>query len=362
MNRPLLRLLLALLVLVVLAPFGTQAGNKPVVVSHDETYANRAIRFRVAWQSENPVVVVKIFTGRGEQKEIKVDEYDNRRTRDGYSGEVSAIVELDPAFQDEALPFAIQVEDDARLKSDQVRGKVQVVQVKKQDDDWGRERMASQPMGQPMGQTAGGSAVEIIDRVLGLADSYNIPPSLGNITINRVGTDGVSISTRASSNKALAGVNFKIFDTAGTLVQMDSAQMTGKIWQGTSNVMNLMNGNYKVVVQAVDGTGNTSKEKTESFAITSSSLTSQPPMAQIPSYPLPGAGYPGQMPGAQQPAGQWPAAQQPGAQLPPGQLPPVQPPVVQQPGVQQTPDQMQMPGAVQQPQGQLPPAQPPATQ
>src|SRR5512136_3047653 len=99
MNRPLLRLVLVLLALVVLTLCALQAGNKPVVVSHDETYANRAIRFRVAWQSENPVVMVKIFTGRGEQKEIKVDEYDNRRTRDGYSGEVSAIVELDSSFQ-----------------------------------------------------------------------------------------------------------------------------------------------------------------------------------------------------------------------------------------------------------------------
>jgi len=359
MNRPLLRLVLALLVLVVLTPCGTQAGSKPVVVGHDETYANRAIRFRVAWQSENPVVMVKIFTGR-EQKEIKVDEYDNRRTRDGYSGEVSAIVELDPSFQDEALAFAIQVEDDTRLKSDQVRGKVQIVQVKKQDDDWGREKMASQPIGQPMGQqTGGGSAVEMIDRVVGLIDRYDMPPILGDVKINRVGTDGVSIGTRASDDKALAGVNFRIFDTAGTLVQMDSVQMTGKVWEGTSRVLNLINGNYKVIVQATDGAGNSSKEKTEFFAITGSSLTSQPPMEQLPSYPPPGMGPPGQQPGMQQPAGQWPAAQQPGVQQPAGQWPAAQPP-----GVQPPPEQWPaaQPPGVQQPQGQVPPAQPPATQ
>ena len=273
MNRPLLRLVLALLVLLLMTPCGAQAGNKPVVVSHDETYANRAISFRVTWQSENPVVVVKIFTGR-EQKEIKVDEYDNRRTRDGYSGEVSAVVELDPSFTDEALPFAIQVEDDARLKSDQVRGKVQIVQVKKQDDDWGRDKVASQPTVQPLGMQPGGSTVEIIDRVVGLVDRYDMAPSLGNIVINRVGADGVSISTRATDDKALREVSFKIFDIKGNLVQLDSVPTTGRIWEGTSKVFNLINGNYKAVIQATDGAGNTSREKTEFFSITGSSLTS----------------------------------------------------------------------------------------
>ncbi len=343
MNRPLLRLLLALLVLLLLIPCGTQAGNKPVVVSHDETYANRAISFRVAWQSENPVVMVKIFTGR-DQKEIKIDEYDNRRTRDGYSGEVSAIVELDPMFAEAALPFAIQVEDDTRLKSDEVRGKVQIVRTTKQDDDWGRDKLASQPMGQPMGQQPGNSTVQILDRVVALADRYNIAPSLGNIIINRVGTDGVSISTRATDNKALSQISFKIFDITGNLIQLDSAPTTGMVWEGTSMVFNLMNGNYKAVVQATNGAGNTSKEKTESFSIAGSSLTSQPPLVQPPSYSppattaLPGQQLPVQQPAAQQPTGQWPTTQQPAVQQPPEQQPGAQQPpgwpTLQQPAAQ----------------------------
>jgi len=328
MNRPLSRLLLALLVLLLLTPCGAQAGSKPVVVSHDETYANKAVRFRVAWQSEYPVVMVKIFAGK-DQKEIKVDEYDNRRTRDGYSGEVSAIVELDPSFADETLSFTIQVEDDTRLRSDEVRGKVQIVQAKKQDDDWGRDKVAGQPMGQPMGQPPGGSTVQIIDRVVGLMDRYDMAPSLGNIIINRVGTDGVSISTKATDDKALREVSFKIFDITGNLVQQDSVPMTGKVWEGTSKVINLINGNYKVVIQAIDGVGNTSKEKTEFFSITGSSLASQPPVMQTPSYPPPGTVPPPQQPGAQQPPGPWPAAPQPEAQQPPGQWPPAQPPATQ---------------------------------
>jgi hypothetical protein len=288
--------------------------------------------------------MVKIFAGR-EQKEIKVDEYDNRRTRDGYSGEVSAIVELDPSFVDEALSFTIQVEDDTRLKSDEVRGKVQIVQAKKQDDDWGREKLASQPTG----QQPGGSTVQIIDRVVGLMDRYDMAPSLGNIIITRVGTDGVSISTRATDDKALREVSFKIFDITGNLVQQDSVTMTGKVWEGTSKVINLINGNYKVVIQATDGAGNTSKEKTEFFSITGSSLASQPPVMQTPSYPPPGT----------EPPGQWPAAPQPGMQQPPGQVP-----AAPQPGMQQPPGQWPaapQPG-MQQPPGQWPPAQQPATQ
>jgi hypothetical protein len=365
MNRPLLRLILALLVLLVLIPCGTQAGNKPVVVSHDETYANRAIRFRVAWQSENPVVVVKIFTGK-DQKEIKIDEYDNKRTRDGYSVEVSAIIELDPMYVEGALPFAIQVEDDTRLKSDEIRGKVQIVRATKQDDDWGREKLASQPTGQLTGQT-GGSNVEILDRVVGLIDRYDMAPNLGNILINRVGTDGVSISTKATDDKALREVNFRIYDMAGNIVQLDTVSTTGRVWEGTSKVFNLINGNYKAVIQATDGAGNTSAEKTEFFSITGSSLATQPPMMQQPSSPFPGTVPTGQQPPGQWPGTQQPAAQLPGAQQPPGQWPGAQQPGAQlpgapQPGVQQQPEQwptVQQPGA-QQPPG-WPTIQQPAT-
>jgi hypothetical protein len=311
MNRQLLRLVITILAILFLSPCSAHAAKKPAVVSHDETYVNRTVRFRVAWQSENPVVMVKIFTGK-EQKEIKVDEYDNRRTRDGYSGEVNAIVELDPAFAEEALAFVIQLEDDTRLKSDLMTGKVQIVRAKKDDDDWGRDKVASQPTLQPTGQTTGGTTVEILDRVIGVMDRYDMAPILGNITISRVGTDGVTISTRASDDKSLSGVTFKISDNTGTLVEQDSVTATGKSWQGTSKTFNLVNGNYKVVVQATDGAGNTSKEKSEFFSITGSLLTPQPPFTDtttsVPVVTQPPVSDPSvvQTPGAQLPAVQTP--------------------------------------------------------
>jgi hypothetical protein len=313
MNRSLLlRFVLAILAILLLSPCGAHAAKKPAVVSHDETYVNRTVRFRVAWQSENPVVMVKIFTGR-EQKEIKVDEYDNRRTRDGYSGEVNVIVELDPAFAEEALAFVIQLEDDTRLKSDLMTGKVQIVRAKKDEDDWGRDKVASQPTLQPTGQTTGGNTVEILDRVIGVMDRYDMAPIIGNITIIRVGTDGVTISTRASDDKALSGVTFKIFDNMGTLVQQDSVNATGKSWEGTSKTFNLVNGNYKAVVQAMDSAGSTSKEKSEFFSITGSSQMPQPPLTDTTTISVPVVTQPPvsepfvvQTPGAQPPAVQTP--------------------------------------------------------
>lgn len=318
MKRPLLLLGITILAIFLISPCGAYAAKKPTIVSHDETYVSRTVRFRVAWQSENPVVMVKIFTGR-EQKELKVDEYDNRRTRDGYSGEVNAVVELDPAFAEEALAFVIQLEDDARLKSDLVTGKVQIVRAKKDDDQWGQDKLTSQPsMQQPAGsqQTTGGTAVEILDRVIGVMDRYDMPPVLGNITINRVGADGVTISTRASDDKALSGVTIKIVDTTGNLVQQDSVAATGKSWEGTSKTFNLINGNYKAVVQATDGAGNSSREKIEFFAITGSTLTVQPTdtMGTTTSFPVVT-----QPPVSEPPVVQTPAVQPPVVPTPPSQ-------------------------------------------
>ena len=298
-----------------------QAAGKPVVVSHDETYANKAVRFRVVWQAENPVVIVRIFAGK-DHKEFKIDEYDNRRTRDGYSGELNTVVELDPSFIEESLAYVIQVEDDVRLKSDPVNGKIQIVKAR---DPYGvagssymgmpqqpmggmpqqpmggmpqqpmggmpqqpmggmpqqpmggmpqqpMGGMPQQPMGgmpqQPMGQPGVGSTVEVINQVTGIIAGIDLPPKLGKIVITKIGADGVSVGVSANDDKGLTGVSFKIFDNAGNQVQQDMPTLTGKTWEGSSKFFNLVNGNYKAVVQATDSSGNKSPENSEFFAIT----------------------------------------------------------------------------------------------
>jgi len=322
MKRQLLRLVITILAILLLSPCGAYAARKPAVVSHDETYVSRTVRFRVAWQSENPVVMVKIFAGR-EQKEIKVDEYDNRRTRDGYSGEVNAVVELDPSFAEEALAYVIQLEDDARLKSDLVSGKIQVVKARKDEDDWGKDKLTSPSAQTTTGTTTGGTTVEILDRVIGVMDRFDQAPVLGDIIVKRVGTDGVTISTRASDDKSLSGVTFKIFDNTGNLVEEDSASPTGRSWEGTSKTFNLVNGNYKAVVQATDSTGNTSREKTQFFAITGSTLTAQPPMT---TYTTPGDPYVSQPTVSEPAVVQTPEGQTTAIQDPNQQTPATQPP------------------------------------
>jgi hypothetical protein len=266
--------------------------------------------------------MVKIFAGR-EQKEIKVDEYDNRRTRDGYSGEVNAVVELDPSFAEEALAYVIQLEDDARLKSDLVSGKIQVVKARKDEDDWGKDKLTSPSAQTTTGTTTGGTTVEILDRVIGVMDRFDQAPVLGDIIVKRVGTDGVTISTRASDDKSLSGVTFKIFDNTGNLVEEDSASPTGRSWEGTSKTFNLVNGNYKAVVQATDSTGNTSREKTQFFAITGSTLTAQPPMT---TYTTPGDPYVSQPTVSEPAVVQTPEGQPPVIQDPNQQTPATQPP------------------------------------
>lgn len=301
MNRSFAGWLALALTLLFMAPGGTQAARKPVVVSHDETYVNKTVHFRVSWQAENPVVMVKIFAGR-EQKEIKIDEYDNKRTRDGYSGEVSAIVELDPSFMESSLAYVIQLEDDVRLKSDPVNGKIQIMKAQDPYGGGGSSAMGmmqpgggmmqqgggmiqqgggmlqqplggmmQQPMGgtmQPTGQMGTGSGVEVLNQVAGVMAALDLPPNMGNIMITKVGLDGVNVGTRITDDKGLTGIAFKIYDNAGNLVQQDFVTPTGKLWEGSSKFFNLVNGNYKATIQATDSSGNTTPEKEEFFAIT----------------------------------------------------------------------------------------------
>jgi len=77
---------------------------------------------QIEWQSPNPVVLVKISIG-NIQKEIKIDAYDNKRNRDGYAGEVNFTLNLE-GTPSEPFPYVIQLEDELRIKSPLVKGKV----------------------------------------------------------------------------------------------------------------------------------------------------------------------------------------------------------------------------------------------
>jgi hypothetical protein len=65
------------------------------------------------------------------QKEIKVDPYDNKRNRDGYAGEVNVTLGFDrDRVPHQSFTYVIQLEDELRMKSPLVTGKVDVPQTK----------------------------------------------------------------------------------------------------------------------------------------------------------------------------------------------------------------------------------------
>ena len=77
---------------------------------------------QIEWQSPNPVVLLRLSIG-NLQKEIKIDAYDNKRNRDGYAGEVNFTLNLEGS-PNEPFPYVIQLEDELRIKSPLVRGRV----------------------------------------------------------------------------------------------------------------------------------------------------------------------------------------------------------------------------------------------
>lgn len=124
MGNEMKRILPIACLIFVLIAVNAFAGSKPEITKCDIHYSNNAINANIHWQSENPVTKVKIFTG-PELKEIAVDEYDNRRNPQGYSGEVSAVIPI--TNPGEFVAYVVQVEDDLRQKSDQTVGKVAAI-------------------------------------------------------------------------------------------------------------------------------------------------------------------------------------------------------------------------------------------
>ena len=100
------------------------AAGKPDVTRHEANFLERAVNVHIEWQSPNPVVLVKVSVA-NVQKEIQVDPYDNKRNRDGYAGEVNVTLALE-LVPTQPFVYVIQLEDELRIKSPPVTGKVKV--------------------------------------------------------------------------------------------------------------------------------------------------------------------------------------------------------------------------------------------
>ncbi|MBF0330278.1 MAG: hypothetical protein HQL10_14085 [Nitrospirae bacterium] len=136
------------LILCLVSGLSVFAKEKPEITRHDVQYLDRKVSVTVQWQSPNPVTFVRISAGQ-DQRDIKVDEYDNRRNQDGYSGEVSISLNVDPRLYQDSIPYVIQIEDDIRQKSELMTGKVKIFTAKEKDDDWGQATSFQQAKQQP---------------------------------------------------------------------------------------------------------------------------------------------------------------------------------------------------------------------
>jgi hypothetical protein len=130
MNRRILWLLFAILFISMFYSKSLSAAGKPGITRHEANFLESAVNLHIEWQSPNPVVLVKISVV-NIQKEIKVDPYDNKRNRDGYAGELNVTFGLDrDRIPRQPFTYVIQLEDELRIKSPLVTGKVDVPQAK----------------------------------------------------------------------------------------------------------------------------------------------------------------------------------------------------------------------------------------
>ncbi len=265
------------------------AAERPDVVRYDAQYLNHSLVVHVEWQSPNPVTKVSLSAG-NQNKEIQVDEYDNRRNPYGYQGEATVELPLNPVSQ-QAVPYVIQLEDDLHQKSRMLTDQVAMQPAQPsfpngqpaQDDNWGRNGLSAMSGQQGAGaqqgvggfqsvggfqgvggqQPAGsGGATGMVNTLVGLYDKFDLPPVLDALQTNVLSPDSVSFASRAADDKSLLEIRIKVYSAAGTLVGFQSLSGLGKSWQGSSQIFKLGGGKFRVSAQAIDNAGNTSKEQT----------------------------------------------------------------------------------------------------
>lgn len=132
---------LAMLALLAVAG-AVRADGKPQVTRHDARYLDKAVIINLEWQSPNPITFVRVYLGKF-KKEVRIDEYENRRNQAGYFGEATVEFTLTPEQHQDIVAYVLQIEDDLRKKSDQIAGKIQLNSParKDADDAWGRQHL-----------------------------------------------------------------------------------------------------------------------------------------------------------------------------------------------------------------------------
>ncbi|MBT8491087.1 MAG: hypothetical protein KJN62_08555 [Deltaproteobacteria bacterium] len=254
---------LLIVIFIFCAGSASYASSKPDIIQYQATYHDDMLSINLQWQSPNPVVMVKVYAGR-EPKEIEIDEYDNRRNPKGYFGETTVVVNLEPGVERQAVNYVIQLVDDVGQRSRQVSGKVKLVSVASQDAIPLEEPLPEELTPEEIPSQPG----DIVDKLLQVAERHDAAPYMHKIKVNIIGDNKVNFTSKATDDKGLGKVIFRIFDRAGKKVREQVLTDLGTVWQGTSKTFTIAAGNYRVVAQAVDSSGSTSREKSNKFKIT----------------------------------------------------------------------------------------------
>ena len=273
------------------------AGDKPEITHHTVQYLDRALSINVQWQAENPVTHVKVFAGRGE-KDVVIDEYDNRRNPSGYQGEVSVVIPVEQSLFQGSIPYQIQLEDDLRQKSTLFSGQTTppagggaAVAVGAMgmppgmpgaigiavpggmpggqagvahEDGWGKDNIR---VGKGSGEKDGKSN-DMVDKMLAVAERFDTPPSLDAIKVDVLGPENVAFSSKANDDKGIKQITFRVYDGVGNKVGEQVLNNLGRKWEGSTQPIKVTDaGNYRVIAQAVDSANNTSKEQAATFVM-----------------------------------------------------------------------------------------------
>ena len=249
-----------LAIIIALCLTGVNAyAKKPEVTRHDAQYLDRQVSINVQWQSSEAVVSVRVAAGKG-VKEVKIDPYDNKKTRSGYTGEANIVLQADPLMDQESIPYTIQIQDEDGQKSNLITGKAAIpasALATQRDDRWGKERLTGPQGGQK----------DMIDQLRKVAAVLAAPPFLQDVIVNNPGSGTVTFKTKATHTVGLKEINFRIFDGGNKQVDSQQISATGTLWEGTSKDFTLPEGNYFVIAQAIDGGGSTSQERRAHFTI-----------------------------------------------------------------------------------------------
>jgi hypothetical protein len=154
-------------------------------------------------------------------------------------------------------------------------------------------QIGTPPGGAPGGQAPGPTGTlyltpapgGMVDKFRTVMSQIDVPPYISEIRVNRFQGNNITITGKVIDDKGLREINFRIFDAAGNKVQEQSITNLGRVWQGTTNPFNLSPGRFKVIAQAVDSGGNSSKERTAEFEITGQGQVLQTPSAAPPMTP-----------------------------------------------------------------------------